>query len=182
LTALALSRTCDLHDFPGCLTVAEWQQQLADIAWALWLSEHHIRTRDQALVVNWSGCPFIAPGPEAIYTYDGQPDEIPRAVPAVYGLAVLDHADAPVRFLTRAATILRAHGMLYLTFTFWDSDGEDTALGHQQRARIYSATSYRKLLVDARRCGFQPFGGMDWDYHGDTLDDHTLASLVLTRR
>jgi hypothetical protein len=27
-----------------------------------------------------------------------------------------------------------------------------------------------------------PFGGLDWSYHGHTLDDHTLASLVLTRR
>ena len=63
---LALSRTCALaDDFPHCLSVAEWQQQLADEAWARWLDTFHVRTRDHSLCVNWSGCNFIAPGVEA---------------------------------------------------------------------------------------------------------------------
>jgi hypothetical protein len=36
---------------------------------------------------------------------------------------------------------------------------------------------------EARRLGFRPFGGSDWTYRGHTLgNDHSLASLVLTRR
>jgi hypothetical protein len=100
----------------------------------------------------------------------------------VFGLSVLEHTDAPVRFLSRAARILRAHGLLFLTFTYWDAEGPDTAAGHEQRLRIYDATSYKKLIGEARRVGFVPFGGLDWHYHGNKLDDHSLASLVLTRR
>jgi len=179
---LALSRTCDLRDFPGCLTVADWQQQLANVAWAAWLAEHHIRTREQSLCVNWSGCQFLAPGPAAIYQYGPSDNGVERAVPAVYGLSVLDHTDAPVRFLTRAAQVLRSKGLLFLTFTYWDAEGEDTAAGHEERVRIYDAHSYKKLVSEAKRAGFLPFGGTDWRYHGDKLDDHSLASLVMTRR
>jgi len=182
IAPVALNRSCDLRDFPNCLTVADWQQRLAEIAWALWTSEHHVRTREGALVVNWSGCEFLAPGPSATYQYGPKRNGLEYAVPAVYGLSVLDHTDAPMYFLQQAAQILRPHGLLYLTFAFWNADGEDTATGNEGRMRIYSATSYRKLLVDARRAGFQVFGGTDWTYHGDKLDDHTLASLVLTRR
>ena len=180
---LALSRTCHLGDFPGCLTVAEWQQQLAERAWRHWEAEHHIRTREQSLCVNWSGCPFIAPGCEAIYRYPGMSDNgIERALPAVYGLSVLDHTDAPVRFLTRSAQVLRKHGLLFLTMAFWNAQGEDTASGHGERVRIYDVHSYKKLLFEARRAGLVAFGGIDWAYHGNKLDDHSLVSLVLTRR
>jgi hypothetical protein len=187
---LALSRTCDLADFPGCLTVASWQQQLAAEAWRLWVEAQHVRTREQSVCVNWSGCGFVAPGPEAIYRYRGygveanghDTGEVERAVPAVYGLSVLDHSDAPLRFITRAGTILRPHGLLFLTFAFWDAEGEDCAEGWQDRVRIYDAKSYNKLIAEARKVGFVPFGGVDWTYHGDWLDDHSLASLVLTRR
>lgn len=181
---LALSRTCDLTDFPACWTVAAWQQALAEYAWQQWTTEHHVRTREQSLCVNWSGVPFTAPGPSALYQYRGEPGTtIERAVPAVYGLSVLDHADAPVRFLTRAAQILRPGGLLFLTFAIWDADGPDCASGHTERARIYQEDSWRKLVVEAKTAGFQTFGGMDWTYHGHKLgDDHSLASLVLTRR
>lgn len=182
---LALSRTCDLADFPGTLTVASWQQRLAELAWQQWLADQHVRTREQSLCVNWSGCLFTAPGPAAIYRYRGAGEashEVERAVPAVYGLSVLDHSEAPVRFLLRAAQLLRPKGLLFLTFAFWDAEGEDVAEGHADRTRIYDVHSYKKLLAEARRAGFVAFGGVDWAYHGDKLDDHSLASLVLTRR
>jgi hypothetical protein len=38
------------------------------------------------------------------------------------------------------------------------------------------------LIRDARRAGFENFGGTDWTYHGNFLDDHSLASLVFTKR
>jgi hypothetical protein len=180
---LALSRTCHLGDFDDCLTVADWQQELADRAWERWEAEHHIRTREHALCMNWSGCTFIAPGPEAIYRYPGQKEaEVERALPAVYGLSVLDHTEAPVRFLSRTAQILRKDGLLFLTFAIWNAQGDDIAAGHRERVRIYDTYRLKKLVFEARRLGLQTFGGMDWAYHGNTLDDHSLASLVLTRR
>jgi len=179
----ALSRTCNLRDFPGCITVADWQQSLAEEAWALWESEYHIRTRASSLVVNYSDIGFIAPGPAAVYEYYEQPTNgIHRGLPAIWGLCVLDRTEAPVKFLSRAALVLRQHGLLFLTFAFWDAEGEDTAAGHQHRMRIYDERNWRKLIVDAKRAGFQTFGGVDWTYHGNLLDDHSLASLVLTRR
>lgn len=186
MTALALSRTCSLLDFPACLSVAAWQQQLADQAWAAWTAAEHLRTRAGSLVVNYSGVDFLAPGPTATYWYrsgeeqpvDGQPAE----VPAVYGLCVVDRIAAPVTFLSQAAEILGPHGLLFLTFAYWDAEGQDTAVGHDERRRIYSAHSYQRLIRDARRVGFENFGGTDWTYHGNWLEDHSLASLVLTKR
>jgi hypothetical protein len=183
---LALSRTCALRDFPDCLSVAAWQQQLAEAAWAQWLAAEHLRTRAGGLVVNYSGVEFLAPGPTATYWFrpeEEQPvDGQPEAVPAVYGLCVLDRIAAPVAFLSQAAGILGPRGLLFLTFAYWDAEGADTAAGHEERRRIYSAHSYNRLIRDARRVGFESFGGMDWTYHGDWLEDHSLASLVLTKR
>jgi hypothetical protein len=181
--ALLLSRTCNLADFPGVVTVAGWQQALAHYAWAQWIAEHHILTREPTLCDNYSQAPFMAPGPSARYRSPGASwNGIERPVPAVFGLCVLDHIDAPVSYLQQAAEALRAQGLLFLTFTFWDAEGEDIAEGHEQRTRIYSAHSWTRLIRDARKCGLTPFGGMDWTYYGNKLDDHSLASLVLTRR
>lgn len=187
---LPLSKTCNLIDFGSCLTVAEWQQLLADEAWRRWEAAFHMRTRTPSLCVNWSGCNFIAPGAEAIYRYRGQPSEngvgqagqaLPvQGLPAVYGLSVLDHSEAPVRFVTHAARLLRPHGLLFLTFAFWDAEGDDCAAGHADRQRIYDLRSWKKLVYEAKRIGFSTFGGMNWTYHGNKLDDHSLASLVLT--
>jgi len=178
-----LSRTCNLRDFPECVTVAGWQQFLANRAWQQWTQDGHIVTRTPNVCVNWSGCPFDAPGPTAIYQLRGHKLlPVPERVPAVYGLSVLDHLDAPVRFLAESAAQLRKGGLLFLTYAFWDAEGPDTAAGNDGRRRIYDAKSQTKLIAEARKLNLVPFGGLDWAYHGNTLDDHTLASLVLVRR
>jgi hypothetical protein len=182
---LALSRTCNLDDFPGCLSVAAWQQRLADQAWSLWTHAQHLRTRAASLVVNGAGIEFLAPGPSAIYcTAPEEAREVASTlgVPAVFALSVLDHIEAPVSFLTQAAGTLKPQGLLFLTFAYWDAEGPDTAAGCDERRRIYSAHSYQRLIREARKAGFETFGGTDWRYHGHYLDDHSLASLVLTRR
>jgi hypothetical protein len=185
----ALSRTCDLEDFDGCLTVADWQQELADCAWARWLDAHHIRTREESLVVNYSGIPFVAPGPSAHYQYPAPwpgtptPNGLPgTGLAAVWGLNVLNHVEAPVKFLQRACQALRPHGLLFLTFLAWNAEGEDCAAGHDRRRRIYDMQSRQKLITECRKLGLVAFGGIDWAYHGHWLGDHTVASLVLTRR
>ena len=181
----ALSRTCDLRDFPSCDSAAMWQQCLAVEAWARWITMQHLRTRTGSLVFNYNGGPFEAPGPTAVYRYRGQvyasDDEPQPPVPAVFGLGVVDHIAAPVSFLTRAAGLLGPQGLLVLTFAYWDAEGPDTAKGHRQRCRIYSAHSYLRLIRDARRVGLTTWGGIDWTYHGNVLDDHSLASLVLLK-
>ena len=183
MNPLQLSRTCNLTDFPGVVTVAGWQEALAHRAWEQWLAEHHIRSREETVVDNYSGVPFNAPGPTAVYRYSpGSQNGNAHKAPAVFGLCVLDHIPSPVLYLQSAAARLRSNGLLFLTFAFWDAEGEDIAQGHEQRLRIYDATSWTKLVREARRAGFKPFGGHDWIYHGNKLDDHSLASLVLTRR
>jgi len=181
---LPLSRTCNLLDFPNCLTVAGWQQLLALRAWTAWVESEHVRTREPSLCVNALGLPFVAPGPTPIYAppADALDEVIEPPVSAVFGLSVLDHIGDPVRFLKRMATLLPPPGLLFLTFAFWDAEGPDIAAGHQGRTRIYDVHSWKKLIIEARKAGFQNFGGHDWMYHGDKLEDHTLASLVLTRR
>jgi len=180
---LALSRTCDLRDFDRCLTVAVWQQRLALHAWLRWIEDTHIQTRMPSFVANWSGCPFAAPGPSAIYQlrHERVP-KLPKRLSALFALTVLDHVEAPVGFLSEHVGRLRPNGLVFLTYAFWDAEGEDTAYGNHGRRRIYDAKSQTKLIAEARKLGLQPFGGLDWTYHGHTLDDHTLASLVLTRR
>jgi hypothetical protein len=183
VSLLALSRTCALSDFPDCRTVASWQQQLAERAWACWVAEQHVLTRGASLVVNYSDIPFTAPGPTAIYQYRGDGEVlVDHALPAIYALCVLDRIEAPVRFLVRAAQILRPQGLLFCSFAFWDAQGPDVAAGADGRRRIYDVQSWKKLVAEARKAGFRGFGGHDWHYHGNTLEDHSLASLVLTRR
>lgn len=196
MVTLPLSRTCNLRDFPGCVTVAAWQQRLAEAAWAHWVATHHRRTRTGGLVVNYSGVDFLAPGPHATYWHGGDgmhmhtsmlhglPDGLQNGdrVPAIYGLCVLDRIEAPVAFVTQAASRLGPRGLLFLTFAYWDAEGEDLAAGREERRRIYSVHSALRLIRDARKVGFENFGGTDWAYHGDVLEDHSLASLVFIKR
>ena len=66
-------------------------------------------------------------------------------MPAVYGLCVLDRIEAPVRFLTQARDILRPQGLLFLTFAYWDAEGQDTASG----ARRSGCGSTRRTATSA---------------------------------
>lgn len=181
-SGFALSRSCAFSDFAGCVTVADWQQALADRAWAEWQTTREAPPGGTSLVVNYANdVPFLAPNAAAIYQYPGEVEVTPPpALVAIYGLCVLDRIEAPVRFLVRARQRLRPGGLLLLTFAHWDAEGPDVALGSGSRLRIYDLRRWQKLVAEARRIGFEPFGGVDWSYHGDTLYDHTLASLVLT--
>jgi hypothetical protein len=181
---IGLSRTCRLEDFPGCETVAAWQQHLADCSWEVWTTLGRGNGKDVTVGINWSGCPFTTPGPcprgPTEHLLFDQP--LPRHIAAVFGLSVLDHIEAPAKFVQRAAERLCPQGLLFLTFAFWDAEGDDHAAGHEHRRRIYNNDLWKKLIAEARRAGLKPFGGMDWSYHGHKLGDHTLASLVLIKR
>lgn len=177
---LPLNRTAALTDFSDCDSVAVWQQAHAIDAYQRWLGTRD--NRGLVLCFNWGAAHFRAPGHDPIYRSHGDP--IPREddpLAAVFALSVLDRVDMPIRFLRAHAARLSPGGLLLCTFAAWNADGDDWAVGHELRQRIYDRDSWRKLLREAKSLGLQPFGGIDLHYRGDTLGDHTLATLVVTK-
>lgn len=177
---LPLNRTASLADFSDCDSIAVWQQCLGVDAYQRWLGSRE--SPGLVLCFNWGASHFRAPGHDPIYRSHGDP--IPREddpIAAVFALSVLDRIDAPMRFLRSHADRLLPGGLLVCTFSAWDADGTDVALGYQLRKRIYDRDSWRKLLHEAKSLGLQTFGGVDLHYHGHTLGDHTLATLVVTK-
>jgi hypothetical protein len=194
---VALTRTCRLEDFPGCRSVADWQQQIAEAAYARWRDAPHVETATEIgwrlidapiLCVNWSHCAFRAPGPPSLQHHH-QWGDLPRppycdpslALGAVFALSVLDRIEAPIAFLRRQAHSLRAGGLICCTFAYWDASGPDCAIGHEIRQRIYDANALNLLVGNLRKLDLHVYGGIDGHYHGHTLADHTLATLVLTK-
>jgi hypothetical protein len=177
---VALTRSCRLEDFPDCHSVAEWQQAMVDATVDRW--QPQTSAFGQVLCVNWSGCPFIAPGAGPIYRTDALGVLRPTDQLAVMiGLSVLDRIDAPMRFLNQHGQRLLPGGLFILTFALWNSEGEDCAIGHEVRRRIYNRASWLKLLGEAKRLDLRVWGEIDWTYHGHTLGDHTLAITVLQK-
>jgi SAM-dependent methyltransferase len=176
-----LTRAADLTDYPACLSVARWQQRLGQEAYDRWAPAAP-HAPPAVFCFNWGAAAFRAPGRDPIYRSHGDP--LPReadALGAVYALSVLDRLDAPVRFLRAYARHLVPGGLLVCTFALWNATGEDCALGHELRRRIYDQHTWKRLVTDAKSLGFAPLGGVDFRYHGDLLGDHTLASLVVIR-
>lgn len=175
-----LTRTASLADFADCDSMAVWQQCLAVDAYQRWKGQRE--PRGLVLCFNWGAAHFRSPGVDPIYRSHGDP--IPREddpLSAVFALSVLDRVDMPIRFLRAHADRLLPGGLLVCTFAAWDADGEDCAIGYELRKRIYDRDSWRKLLHEAKRLKLTPFGGVDLHYRGDTLGDHTLATLVVTK-
>jgi hypothetical protein len=97
-------------------------------------------------------------------------------------LAALEHAVHPEQLLYGASTLLTPGGLLVLTMAFWNRCGEDTALYHERRQRIYCPKLVSALRQQAEALGLTPFGGVDPTWHGTQVHDHTLTSLVLQKR
>jgi SAM-dependent methyltransferase len=176
---LALTRTCDLADFPGCLTPAAWQEALAASAVSVWQAARP--TRGRVWVLNRSGLPFACPLPEAVELADPLTPPDPGPVGAIFALQILDHVDAPVLFLNSWARTLCEGGLFVCTVAAWNAVGKDVARGWQGRRRIYDAVGLQKLIGEVRRGGLRVLGGTDWKYRGDVLGDHTIASVVFVK-
>jgi hypothetical protein len=182
---MALTRTCDLADFPDGHTVADWQQALAQEAYG--------RLPDPVagtiLCINWGGCAFTAPGADPVYRlkHTGGGPRATDTLAAVFALSVLDRLNTeggrggPLGFLHTHALRVLPGGLFFCTFAYWDAEGPDCATGHERRRRIYDRHSWLKLVSEVKAYGLRPLGEVDWTYHGHTLGDHTLASLVLTK-
>lgn len=183
MTLLPLTRTCRLADFRNCTTPAVWQQRFVDAAYQQWEPSFPA----PHLLLNLSGSDYV---PLEIALVDVHPFPsaaaflrylAPIEVASIVALMVVDRVEAPLVFLKHVAHQLRPGGLLVLTFAYWDSEGEDVAIGHELRLRIYNRISWRKLAIEAERFDLHLFGGCDWTYHGHVLGDHTLATLVLTK-
>lgn len=179
--SLALTRTASLIDYPSCASMSDWQQRLAEHAYDQWCGAPFIEARGLVLCLNWGAAHFCAPGPLPHYYAYSDPDRIDEPISVLYALSVLDRVDAPFRFLRRQAIRLLPGGLLVCTFAAWDAEGDDCAVGHELCHRIYDRYSWGRLLHEARSLDLQPFGGVDMRYHGHTMGDHTLASLVLLK-
>ena len=182
MATLPLTRTASLIDYTDCDSMAVWQQCLAVDAYQRWLGDAHAPTTSEVLCLNWGAARFRAPGGAPRYRSFSDPELSLDVLSAIFALSVLDRVAAPLRFLRHQANRLMVGGLIVCTFAAWDATGEDCAVGHELRHRIYDRASWRKLVVEIKLIGLQPFGGVDLRYHGHTLGDHTLATLVAIKR
>lgn len=176
-----LTRAANLDDFPGCVSVPQWQQGLADEAYA------QLGIHDAALLcLNWGAGHFTPPPHETFFHHIDFWEGPTVPTPAwprgiVYAFSVLDRVPSPLAVLRQWYRALPAESLVVCTFALWDVAGRDVARGHELRARIYNRHSWQKLVNEARALGYETPGGIDLRYHGDLLGDHSLGSLVLTK-
>lgn len=184
---IALTRTCNLADFPECHTPADWQARLVAEAYQRWWPSPEADLHAAHLLLNLSGLPIqtipeVAPAlcelstPEDFIRYTAL-----KAAASIVTLMVLDHVEAPGMILRHSAGDLMPGGLFVTTAAYWDAEGDDVTRDRASRVRLYNRISWRKLIVQGAQYGLVPYGGIDWTYHGHVLGDHTLASLVLTK-
>lgn len=186
--ARPLTRAANLCDFDGlCPSVAVWQQQHARDAYQRWRQGAFAPRLHKPLriaAINWGAAGFTAPGSPLVCDYYDAAQGfalLDEAHAAIYALSVLDRVPAPMTILRACHRSLVPGGLLVATIALWDATGPDEAIGHELRQRIYDRASWRKLLHDVRQIGLSPYGGVDLRYPGDTLGDHTLAAITLTK-
>jgi len=178
---LPLTRTACLADYPDCVSVAGWQQCHAIEAYHHWSWDPATGPAGDVLCFNWGAAHFRAPGRAPCYlAYQEQEPCLDRYT-AIFALSVLDRVPSPLRFLRSQAARLALGGLLVCTFAAWDATGQDCAVGCEMRRRIYDWTAWSKLVQEIKGLGLHPYGGVDLHYHGHTLGDHTLATLVAVK-
>jgi hypothetical protein len=185
---IALTRAAALTDFPACPSIHAWQQAHAIDAYSRWRTQKFLPTlkdSGRAVVYNWGAASFAAPWsilPTDYYDHRDWPHFLgDQTAGAIYACSVLDRVEEPRRFLRQAHAALVGGGLLVATFALWDASGPDVAIGHELRSRIYDRLTWARLIDDVRGIGYQTFGGVNLKYRGDTLDDHSLGSIVLVK-
>ena len=164
------------------LSPAEWQQHWGLEAYVQWTAGCSLPpVAGRALILNRGQAPFTAAAPDVFYV-EAWPTVAAGSLAAVFALQVLERVDSPTRFLRQVATALAPGGLLACTFASWDAEGEDCAVGHELRKRIYSPKAWRELVWEImRKEGFSPLGPIDWSYKGHALGDHTIATAVVVK-
>ena len=176
-TPSALTCTCPSGGpRSGLPSPSVWQQAWATTVWGTYGAP----PAGTALCLNWGGATFQSPVPQTQYL-TMLPWLSPLAaspVTVIWALSVLDRIDSPLRFVRQATALLADDGLLSCTFAIWDADGEDCALGHELRRRIFNRYSWEGLVKDVRPFGLRVYGGVDWGYHGAACGDHSLGTVV----
>lgn len=138
-----------------------------------------------SLVVNEGGTVFSSafPGTYTTTLRDLALGGVPDApLAAIYALSVLDRVDAPKLWLRACAETLPPGGLLACSFAYWDAEGEDCAVGHERRRRIYTRKMWEELAwMILPQEGFALLGTADWTYRGHACLDHTIATVVAVR-
>ena len=167
------------------ITPTEWQQAWGEEVYRQWSDgEGHPPIEGDVVCLNWGHTPFVSPyvtDPSVAWSWSDK--RLDPQLATVWALLVIDRLTSPRRWLRDVAAHLRPGGLLACTFTYWSAEGKDTALGHEQRERIYNLTSWRELVsVDLPQLGFARFGQVDWSWKGAACEDHTIATVVAVRR
>lgn len=98
-------------------------------------------------------------------------------------VSVVEHIADLRPFLYHLGCLVAPGGLLVLTMDYWNRCGPDLAVDHDQRARIFCPKTYRTyLLQELAPLQFSTFGGLDTTFHGNSVADYTIASLVLEKR
>lgn len=180
---LPLTRAANLCDFDGlCASVGAWQQRHADAATTRWAAKLGGPEVGLVAAINWGASPFVAPvGPATYYDSGSSIVLADRSHAIIYAFSVLDRTPEPRRLLKQIHAALVPGGLLVATFAIWDADGPDVAYGHGLRSRIYDRLGWKRLIEEVRGLGYHTFGGVDLRYPGDTIGDHSLGALVVTK-
>ena len=97
---------------------------------------------------------------------------------AVVCLSVIEHVSDDKVFFDKLLDYIKVGGLLILTTDF-HPDGKPFSTAHH---RTYNQESMQVLIDSAKSRGFEPFGLVDYTYHGGVIyDTYTFASLVLKR-
>lgn len=162
------------------LSPADWQQHWGLEVYVQWQGQQPCPpVPGPLLVLNRGSVPFTAP---AAAVYVDAWTAPPPQIAGIFALHVLDRVDSPMRFLRQAAAALPPGGFLACTFAAWDAEGDDCAVGHDVRKRIYSAKTWRELAwFELPKAGLTLLGTPDWTYRGHACGDHTLATVVAVR-
>lgn len=101
----------------------------------------------------------------------------------VFCISTIEHVDTLPIFLEDLAAATASGGMLFLTSDAWDQEGEDKAHWHWDRKRIWTKETWHRLQLKMFELGFQPLGGIDLTWNGQTLENwgYTLVSMALRK-
>jgi hypothetical protein len=198
MAVTCLSRTLDVADYVGLrdelhyvteqnIAQAEarrWEYALALHAVGRWSEVVQFRRwvgypepQGPSLLYKATECETVVIDPSHLDDIEGRPLAL-----VVTALSVLQAVENPEATLYYCSCLLAPGGLLILTFPFWNRCGEDTAIGHEHRRRMYCPKLYTALRAHAASCLLTPFGGVDTTWHGTQVHDYSMASLVLEKK
>lgn len=163
-------------------TPTAWQQRWAERTHWTWCgSGGHPPVVGAIYSINLGHAPVVLP--VSSLPLSAWPAVIDGPLAAVWAFSVIDRLPSPKRWFREVAKHLVPGGLLACSFAYWDSTGDDVAIGHELRERIYNLESWRELVrEDLPAAGFARLGEADWTWRGAALGDQTIATVAAVRR